>query len=267
MLRRDPGQASGPSRLRLRRRLILFSAPAVLVALVAAVKMISVVIVGHAAVSDFARRDAGAVGGDISTLQVFNVLESGKVRFAQGDLAALEGNLSQAEARFSEVLSHSDAAQSCPVRINLELVRETRGDLAARAGSLDSAAQRYTSALAVINDAPKRCFEGNDDPDRDRRAIRNDAAARVADKIRALHAPQPAPVSPPQVAAPPPAPPPPAPVAGSGGQTGGAGAVDPDGLPGSGPVPDLRLEPGAGDPIDRLQEALRNSDASGQASE
>jgi hypothetical protein len=245
--------------------LVLFSAPAVLVALVAAVKMISVVIAGDAAVSDFARRDAGALGGDVSILQVFNVVESGKVRFAQGDLAALEGNVSQADARFSDVLSHTDASQSCPVRINLELVRETEGDLAARAGSLDSAEQRYTSALAVINDAPKRCFEGNDDPDRDRRAIRNDAAARLADKIRALHAPQPATASPPQVAPPPPPPPPP--VAGPAGPTGGAGAVDPDGLPGSGPVPDLRLEPGAGDPVDRLQEALRNSDASGQASE
>jgi len=279
MLRRDPrlfaqgalrGMVarwrSGPSRLRLRRKLMLFSAPAVIVALLAAFKMISVVIVGDAAVADFARRDTGALRGDISTLHVFNVIDSDNVRFAQGDLAAFEGNLGQADARFSDVLSHTDASQSCPVRINLELVRETQGDLAARDGTLDHAEQRYTAALAVINDAARGCFEGNNDPDQHRRAIRNDAAARLADKIRALHAPRPATtVSQPQTSAPPPPPPPP--VAGSGGQTGGVGDVAPGELPASGPVPELQLHPRAGNPVDRLQEALRNSDAAGQASE
>ena len=49
-----------PSRLTLRKRLVLFSAPVALVALIAAVKLISVVVAGNSAVSNF--RDGNADG-------------------------------------------------------------------------------------------------------------------------------------------------------------------------------------------------------------
>jgi hypothetical protein len=286
MLRRDPRLAaqaalqqmavrrrSCPSRIRLRRRLMLFSAPAVIAALLAAFKMISVVIVGDAAVSDFARHDTGALSDDISTLAFFNIIEPVKVPFAQGDLAALGGDLGQADSRFSEMLSRTDAAESCPVRVNVELVRETQGDVAARDGKGDQAEQRYTSALAVIKDAPEGCFKGNSDPNSDRRAIRNDATARLADKIKALHSP-PQPSTTPSQLPPAPPPPPPAPpplpgVPGSGGDARASGPLNPDRLPstGNGSAPALRLEPGSGNPVDRLQEALGNADASGHNGE
>ena len=265
MLRR-----SGRSRIRLRRRMLLVSAPVVVVALLTAYKMISVVLAGDAAVSDFRGHDIGALGDDISAMSFLNVVKPDNVELAKGDLAALNGKLSEADSRFSGLLTRTDAPRSCPVRINAELVRETQGDLAARSGELDQAEQRYLAALAVVKDAPGGCFAGNSDPDTDRRAVRNDAAARLADKIRALHTPPPEPAS--QRAAVPPAPPPP-PAAGAPAGSGPAVLghanpdANPDHLPGSGPVPDLRLQPGAGNLLDRLQEALRNSDAAGHAGE
>jgi hypothetical protein len=256
----------GRSRIRLRRRLLVVSTPVVIAALLVAYKMISVVLAGDAAVSDFRRHDVGALRDDISVMSVINVIKPDNVAFATGDLAALNGRLSEADSRFSDLLARTEAARSCPVRINDELVRETQGDLAARNGKLDEAEHRYLGALALIKDAPLGCFAHNSDPDTDRRAVRNDAAARLADKIRALHTPPPMPAPQPAVA--PPAQPPPS----SGGAPAGSGPaalgdVNPDRLPTNGPVPDLRLQPGIGNPVDRLQEALRNSDAAAHAGE
>src|SRR4029079_2711448 len=47
-----------PSRLAVRKRLILFSAPVALILLIAAVKMISVVVAGNSAVANFREGDA-----------------------------------------------------------------------------------------------------------------------------------------------------------------------------------------------------------------
>ena len=248
--------SGGTGRMRRRRRLLLVSAPIVIAALLAAYKMVSVVIAGNAAVSDFGHHDAAALRGDISTLSFLNVIKPGNTEFASGDLAALDGRLGEADSRFSDLLSRTAVSRSCPVRVNAELVRETQGDLAAHDGKLDAAEERYTAALAVVNDAPAGCFAGNDDPLADRRAVRNDAAARLADKIRALHHPPPlAAVQPP--AARPPAPASPPAAAGSPVHSD----INPDRLPGSGPAPELSLDPGRGDPLERLQHALANSDA------
>jgi hypothetical protein len=260
MLRHESQPRSESTRIRLRRRLMLFSAPIVVVALLAALKMISVVVAGNAAVSDFESHDIKALRGDVSTMALANIIAPENVSFAQGVLAAVEGNLGEADSRFGELLSQADAAGSCPVRLNLELVRETQGDLSARSGRLEKAEERYTSALGVIKDAPAGCFGGNGDPDAERRAIRSDAAARLTDKIRALHAP---PARPP--APPPPAPPPPPPPVGAGSGPGGLADVGADRLPGTAAFPELRLDPGMGNPLDRLQEALANSDAAAQS--
>jgi tetratricopeptide (TPR) repeat protein len=233
-----------PSRLRLRRRLLVFSAPLVIVALIATVKMISVVVAGNSAVSHFARGDVAALQDDVSALSVLNVIEPAKAPFAAGALAVREGRLDEADARFSEALSRTDPAQSCPVRVNLELVRERQGDVDAWEGRLDPARERYTSALEIVEDAPDGCFRGNTDPDAERRAIRNDAAARLAAKMAGLRAAPPPPPPPPPQAAPPPPPPPPAAPA----------APAPEGTQAP-----LRLEPGAGDPIEKLQQLLEDA--------
>lgn len=235
--------ARGPSRLRLRRRLLVLSAPVVLVALLAVVKMTSVVVAGNSAVSDFRRGDAAALGDDVSAVSVLNVIEPAKAPFAAGTLAVLEGQLDEADTRFSEALSLTDAAQSCPVRINLELVRERRGDVDAWEGRPDQARERYRSALAIVGDAPGGCFEGNTDPDPERRAIRNDAAARLAAKMAGVNAAPPPPPAPPPAPPPPPSAPPPASV-----------AAEPDA-----PQGPLRLNPGMGDPVERLQQILQDA--------
>ena len=154
-----------PARLRLRRRLLIYSAPLTVVALLVIVKLISVVIAGDWSVSAFARGDGNAVGADASVLGVANVVEPAKAPFAAGVAAVLDGRLGDADTHFADALARTDPARSCPVRVNLELVRETQGDRAAAAGDRARADERYSSALAVVDTAPPACFVGNSDPD------------------------------------------------------------------------------------------------------
>jgi hypothetical protein len=303
--------ASGPTRLRLRRRLILLSLPAALAILALAGMLATVLLTGNNVVADYSRHDTAALRGDLDTLSRFNILEPHKLPFAQGDLAVLEGRLDDAENSFRTALSKRDA---CPTRINLELVVETQGDLAAARGDIDKAEQRYTAALDTVRGAPENCFAGNDDADEDRRHIRQDAEPRLVAKIESLHQRRNAPPPPPSSAAPAPAPapadssaplapttipapppdasgPPPTtapapapaqspatgpdsrPVFGpSGGpeDTAGGGSealndIDPDRLPtgGGAKKPGHKLGVGNGDPLDELQQALRDSNATG----
>jgi hypothetical protein len=236
--------ACRPSRLVLRRRLLVFSAPVLLVAVIAAVKMISVVVAGNSAVTNFRDGDIDALGTDTSTLSALNVIEPAKAPFAAGTLAVLQERLDDADALFSEALSMTDSEQSCPVLVNLALVRERRGDIDGWEGRPDQARERYRSALAIVDNAPGGCFENNTDPDPERRAVRNDTVVRLEAKLAGLDDPPPPPPPPPSPPAPPPpsAPPP------------AAGAADPEGEQG-----ELRLDPGNGDPDDKLRQILQDA--------
>ena len=80
------GHTVKPARLRLRRRLLIYSAPLIVVALVAAAKLISIVVVGNSGGSSFANGDANAVRADAAVLGVANVVEPAKAPFADGPL-------------------------------------------------------------------------------------------------------------------------------------------------------------------------------------
>lgn len=255
-------------RLRLRRRLLLWSAPVVLLAVAVAVKMISVVLVGDSAISHFARGDGAALHADASRLGVLNLIEPAKAPFAGGSAAVLEGRLGDADDEFSRALAGD---QSCPVRVNLELVRETQGDVAAAAGRTAAAEERYRSALGIVTEAAAGCFAGNDDAQPDRRVVRAEAQARLNAKIAWLHSVPPPP--PPGMAAPPPPPPPPPagaapaesdttpPALGPSGQ--GLSDISPDRLPSPGVQPSAPHQLGGGDPLDRLRQLLTDAASSG----
>ena len=232
---------AGPARLRLRRRLLVASAPVAIVVLIAAVKMISVVVASNSASSAYADRDADALHSAATVLGVLNLIEPAKAPFAAGTSAVLDDRLADADARFSEALAHVPAEQSCPVLVNLELVRERQGDVDAWENRPDAARDRYLSALDLVDGAPAGCFSGNTDPDPERAAVRNDAAPRLLAKLAGLGAPPPPPAAVPT--APPPSVPPPALA---------APQEEAD-------RPALRLNPEQGDPRDRLRQILQDA--------
>jgi hypothetical protein len=223
-----------------RRKLLLFSAPVVLVLVVLIAKSVSVVIAGQGAVTAYADRNTAALRTAVDWLRLLDIAEPAKTSFAAGDLAVLDGRPDEAERHFSDSLGHTAPADSCAVRVNLELVRETLGDRAGAAFDTRSAVDRYRAARTIVEQAPPDCFAGNADPDPQRRALRADALARLDRKIAAAQVAPPPP--PPAVASG--APPPPA--------TGGAPVETPD---------PLRLRPETGTPLDRLQQILRDAAA------
>jgi hypothetical protein len=227
----------------LRARLLVFSLPVSVVLIIAVAKLWTVVIAGGSAGSDFTERNTDALRGDVAALGVFNVVEPAKSHYAAGTLAVLDDHLDEADRQFTEALARTEAPRSCSVRVNLELVKETLGDRAAGAFEGPSAVGWYRSALDVVGAAPTGCFSGSTDADLERRAVLDATVARLNDKIAAAS------VAPPPPPPPPDAPPPPPPPTAASGSTPA--------------VPDsrLRLNPGVGDPLDRLQQILRDAAA------
>ncbi len=229
--------------MRTRRRLLVLSAPVALVLVLAIVKIVSAVVAGNAAATAFADRDNDALRGAVDALNVVNIVEPAKASFAAGTLAVLENRIEDADREFSASLASSE---SCATRVNLEFVQETLGDRAFAALDGEEALARWVSARAVVAQAEAGCFAANNDDDLDRRALRNDAAPRLDAKIEALRGAPPLPPPPPPPAVGGAPPPPPA-----------SSASDPDA------DTSLRLNPGAGDPLDRLRQILQDAAARG----
>ncbi|CAN5545936.1 hypothetical protein BH11ACT6_BH11ACT6_55420 [soil metagenome] len=236
-----------------RTRWYLWSAPVLLVVLLVSIKMISVVLAGDAARSDFAGRDIDALRTDVSVLQILDVIEPGVTAFAAGDLDVLTGRLPEADRQFSAALASTELADSCPVRINLVLVRETLGDLGFRDGDRAEVIRRYQEAVTVAQEAPLNCFAGNDDPDEQRRALRADTLERLQRKLDLVSGPAAPPPPPPLVAAPPPPP--------VGAQVPVPAPVQPEDT-----EPGRRLGTGE-DPGDLLRRLLDNANAGGESRE
>jgi hypothetical protein len=222
-----------------RRRLLVYSAPIVAVVILVVVKCLSVVIAGNLAASHFTARDTGGLHRDVATLSVLNVAEPAKAPFAAGTLAVLQNRLDDADREFSAALAAS-GSETCSARVNLVLVRETMGDRSMAALDGRGALDHYLSARQLVEQAPHGCFAGNRDPDEPRRAVRDQSAARLDSKIAAARA-----------AVPPPPPVPVVPPAGAPPPAAGTAPENPDAR--------LRLDPGAGDPFDRLQQILRDA--------
>ena len=210
----------------VRRRLLMYSAPVALVLVIAIAKLLSVVLIGNSTAASFTDRDTEALRSEVGRLQVLNVVEPGKASFAAGALAVLEGRLVDADQNFADAVDRLNGAESCSARINLALVRETLGDRASAAADARTALNHYLSAREVIDRAPEDCFADSEVP------------ARLNSKIGAAGD-----VLPPN-------PPPPPPVA----------PVLPPGSGGTAPTqPPNRLDPTSGDPLDRLQQILRDA--------
>ncbi|GAA2548346.1 hypothetical protein [Mycolicibacterium diernhoferi] len=213
-----------------RRRLLVYSAPVVVIVLLFAVKLISAVLAGNAAVSHFAESDGAALERDAGVLGIVNIIEPARAPFAAGTAAALQGRLDDADREFSQALARTDQRDSCSVRVNLAVVREAQGDNAAATFDAQPAVDHYLAAKRVLEQAPADCLDAH-----------TDTTARLDSKVAAVATPPPPPA--PRPSLPPPATVPAAPA------------------PGSVPPADQgnRLDPGQGDPMERLRRILQDA--------
>ncbi|OMH37194.1 hypothetical protein BGP79_14080 [Tersicoccus sp. Bi-70] len=143
----------------MRRRLLWFSAPVVLIALLIAAKLLSLPLFGAQAADAWERQDAGGVGGAADRLGVVNVVEPYKAHVAAGDADVLRSDWESARREFTRALELvGGGVNDCPVRVNLVLSIERRGDELTGQGRAADARALYEQAQRVVGDAPQDCF-------------------------------------------------------------------------------------------------------------
>ncbi|SEJ69555.1 hypothetical protein SAMN04487917_11030 [Arthrobacter sp. yr096] len=167
------------NKARRRHRLALWSAPAALIALAVAAKLLSVGVLGGAAAESFATGQSDGVGRAAAWLGVANVLEPHKALFASGDAHVLGGDFAAAREDFEASLRAGAGDDECKVRVNLVLSIEKLGDAAADA----AAARLFREALSAAGAAPGRCHEAGPANQTGEGAALDSAAKRLEAKI------------------------------------------------------------------------------------
>lgn len=159
------GQAESPdtrrARLDLRRKLVVWSLPIVLVLLLVALKLLTMVAAGHQARSAYEAGQVTAVEQAAGRLGFLNVIERYKAPFARGDARVLAGDVEGGREAFEEALQVAprDAVEACQIRVNLVLSLEKLGDAAKAASGLPAAKSYYDRMQVVVAEAPEGCFQ------------------------------------------------------------------------------------------------------------
>lgn len=149
------------ARLALRRRLVVWSLPAVVVLLLVAVKLLTMVSLGNEARAAYDEGALTRVEQAASRLGILNLIERHKAPFARGDALVLAGDLDGARGAFEEALgvAPQGGVEACQIRVNLVLTLERLGDAALASAGLDAAKPYYDRVQVVVGDAPRGCFQ------------------------------------------------------------------------------------------------------------
>lgn len=148
------------ARLALRRKLIVWSLPLVIVLLLVAVKLLTMVAIGQQARDAYAAGDVTAVQAAGDRLGLLNVIERYKAPFALGDAHVLTGDFAGARDKFEQALANApkDGLEACEVRVNLVLSLEKLGDAAQAASGAAASKPIYDRVVVVVAQAPHGCF-------------------------------------------------------------------------------------------------------------
>ncbi|BBY27544.1 hypothetical protein [Mycolicibacterium sediminis] len=144
-----------PGRLRLRRRLLLWSIPGLLLLSLLAFKLASVGILGNRLPAQFAAQDQAAMASTLGWIGMGNIGRGFRERLAAGDLAMLERDLPTALEEFTA--AHRAEPDSCPPRANFAITSETVSDSELRQGNFIRAlALLEPASTAALDD--RECF-------------------------------------------------------------------------------------------------------------
>lgn len=172
--------------LRRRRRLLWGSAPLLLLAMLLAVKLLSLPVSAGLAGTAYANGNADGTTHAGALMGTANIVERYKAHFAQGDGFVLHGDFEQARKQFLHALELVPATESCKVRVNLVLSLEKLGDEQEKGGNTASAKELYVQGSEVVAQSPRDCFVPNSENNKDgESAALKDAQERLAQKLSA----------------------------------------------------------------------------------
>ncbi|WP_052505357.1 hypothetical protein [Frigoribacterium sp. MEB024] len=169
-IRRAHEAEAGPTveqyRKRLRRRLLLWSAPVVLVVLLVALKLLSLPTFAALTQWSYGDQEFERSASLSEPLGVANVVEPWVHHFDRGTAYAQIGVLDVARQEFVTALdlAPDDATISCVIRVNLVLTIEAQGDAALLELRYADAEALYELGQKTVDEAPEGCFQPPDDP-------------------------------------------------------------------------------------------------------
>ena len=175
-----------PGRLILRRRLLLWSVPALLLLAVLAIKLASVGILGDKLALQFAAHDPAAMNSTLGWLDVGSFGRGYKEQFAAGDMLVLTGDKTGARDQFKQALDKAGSGPgACPPRANFALTSEILSDAEVKAGHFFKARKLLEPAVPAA-EADKPCFSTSKSPSPDIRTFISQTPDRLKAKLAAL---------------------------------------------------------------------------------
>ncbi|GAB2609621.1 hypothetical protein [Pseudactinotalea suaedae] len=141
-----------------RRRLLLWSLPLMLIAFIAAVKLLSAVALNMAGSSAYENANHNTAADRFASLEFFNVIEPWKAHFNQGTAIYASGQFFRATQQLDVALDLVPKApqgeppgeDECSVRTNYSLALEGLGDEAMAEGDPAMGAARYAEAQEML---------------------------------------------------------------------------------------------------------------------
>ncbi|HEX5966966.1 MAG TPA: hypothetical protein VFY88_00710 [Intrasporangium sp.] len=154
-----PGAPRTPARRVLRRRLLLASAPLVLLVVLVATRLVSLNAVHDQTLAGYQAGDKARTLTWGERQGWVNVVERFRAPFAIGDAHVLSGHFGLARPWFEEAfaLVPKGGIEECKVRVNLGLTYEALGDAARARERTDEWRQFYEKGLAVTRERPPLC--------------------------------------------------------------------------------------------------------------
>jgi len=144
---------------RKRKRLLLWSAPLMLIALLVALKLLSAVALNMAGTSAYQHANHNTAADRFASLEFFNVVEPWKAHFNQGTAIYAGGDFFGAKEELVVALDlvprspqgEPPGKEECDVRTNLSLAYEGMGDEAMAAGDPAMGANYYDQAQTALS--------------------------------------------------------------------------------------------------------------------
>lgn len=174
----------------LRWWLMLGLIPLALAAVVLAVKLIGVNVLGQTAIDRFEARayDQGAEAA--RGLELWNWTEPWKAPFALGVNLTMAGSLEEGRAELEEAIAlHGEPEtpaqlhEHCVIVASLVTAIEKQGDEAREDGDSQAANALYREALALVDALPEGCFDEPRPGEADTAAQLDAAVPRIEEKI------------------------------------------------------------------------------------
>ncbi len=176
----------------LRWWLMLGLIPVALAAVVLAVKLIGVNVLGQSAIDRFEARAYGQGAEAARGLEIWNWTEPWKAPFALGVNLTMAGSLEEGRAELEEAIAlHGEPEtpeqlhEHCVIVASLVTAIEKQGDAAREARDAQAANAFYGEALGVVEALPEGCFDEPRPGEADTAEQLEAAVPRIEEKIEA----------------------------------------------------------------------------------